>query len=191
VITLLVALFVPTEPKAIRGEVSAAQLYVLIFHPLVRLLDFTIGVLVARIVISGQWRPVRARWMWLLLAAGWVCSVLLPAPLGFVAPFVPGLIIALGTAATADLNGSENLFTRPWVMWLGDRSFAFYLIHGNVLIYGERALGQGPYPLPYAILFILGVLTTSIVLSHVLHTRVENPMMKRWARPKRKPVTVA
>jgi peptidoglycan/LPS O-acetylase OafA/YrhL len=76
-------------------------------------------------------------------------------------------------------------------MWLGDRSFAFYLVHGNVLIYSEKAIGQGPYPTPFAALYVLGVLVTSIVLAHLLHTRVENPMMKRWARPRRKPAAVA
>ena len=114
-------------------------------------------ILVARLVITGQWRPVRARWMWLTLAVGWVISMNLPNPLGFVAPWVPGLILALGTAATADINGSTNIMTRRWAMWLGDRSFAFYLIHGNVLIFSEKAIGQGPYPLAGAILFTLGI----------------------------------
>jgi peptidoglycan/LPS O-acetylase OafA/YrhL len=191
VFTVLVGIFAPAEPRALGQEISAVQLYILIFHPLVRMLDFAIGVLLARILITGQWRPVRARWTWLMLGIGWALSMTLPMPLGFVAPFVPGLILFLGSAATADLNGSKNLFTRRWVVWLGDRSFAFYLIHGNVLIYSERAIGQGPYPAPYAVLFVLGVLVVSIALSHVLHTRVEMPMMKRFARPKRRPATAS
>jgi peptidoglycan/LPS O-acetylase OafA/YrhL len=185
--TVLVGLTVPSEPKALGQDISAYQFYILIFQPLVRLPDFVIGVLVARLVITGQWRPVRARWMWLLLGIGWAFSLVLPAPLGFVAPWVPGLVIALGSAATADMNGSSNIFTTRWAMWLGDRSFAFYLVHGNVLIYAEKTFGQGPYPTPYAVLFVLGVLATSTLLAHLLHTRVENPMMKHWARPRRKP----
>jgi peptidoglycan/LPS O-acetylase OafA/YrhL len=185
--TALVGLTVPSEPKALGQDVSAYQFYILIFFPLVRLPDFLIGVLIARLVITGQWRPVRARWTWLLFAIGWVISMNLPNPLGFVAPFVPALILGLGGAATADINESKNLFTRRWAMWLGDRSFAFYLIHGNVLIFSEKAIGQGPYPAPYAALFVLGVLAVTLVLSHFLHTRVENPMMKHWARPRRKP----
>jgi peptidoglycan/LPS O-acetylase OafA/YrhL len=185
--TALVGLVVPSEPKALGQDVSAFQFYILIFHPLVRLLDFSIGVFVARIVITGQWRPVRARWIWLLLAVGWVISLNLPNPLGWVAPFVPGLVLMLGSCATADINGRKNLFTQRWAMWLGDRSFAFYLIHGNVLIYSEKAIGQGPYPTPYAVLYVAGVAAVSIVLAHFLHTRVENPMMKRFARSRRKP----
>jgi peptidoglycan/LPS O-acetylase OafA/YrhL len=189
--TALVGLTVPSEPKALGQDVSAYQFYILIFFPLVRLPDFVIGVLIARLVITGQWRPVRARWTWLLFGIGWVISMNLPNPLGFVAPFLPALILGLGGAATADINESKNLFTRRWAMWLGDRSFAFYLIHGNVLIFSEKAIGSGPYPTPYAALFVLGVLTVSLVLAHVLHTRVENPMMKRWARPRRKPAASA
>jgi peptidoglycan/LPS O-acetylase OafA/YrhL len=189
--TALVGLTVPSEPKALGQDVSAYQFYILIFHPLVRLLDFTIGVLVARIVITGQWRPIRTRWTWILLGIGWAISLNLPNPLGFVAPFVPGLILMLGGAATADINGSTNLFTRRPLVWLGDISFAFYLIHGNVLIYSERAIGQGPYPTPLAVLYIAGVLATSILLAHLLRTRVEDPMMKHWSRPRRRPATSA
>jgi peptidoglycan/LPS O-acetylase OafA/YrhL len=190
-ITALVGIFVPREPLALGLDVSAAQLYILIFHPLVRLLDFTVGVLLARIVITGQWRHTRARWTWLLFGIAWAFSILLPAPLGFVAPFVPAIVLFLGNCSTGDINGATNLFTHRWSMWLGDRSFAFYLVHGNVLIYSEKAIGQGPYPTPFAALYVLGVLVTSIVLAHLLHTRVENPMMKRWARPRRKPAAVA
>jgi len=191
VLTAIVGLTVPSEPKAIEGTVSVYQIYVLIFFPLPRLADFVLGVLVARLVITGRWRPVRARWVWLLLGAGWAFSMLLPPPLGFVAPFLPVMVTLLGNLASADLDGSANFFTRPSMMWLGDRSFAFYLVHGNVLIYGERAFGQGPYPWPYAVLFVAGVLGVSIVLAHLLHTRVENPAMKRWARARPRPVPAA
>jgi peptidoglycan/LPS O-acetylase OafA/YrhL len=187
--TVLVGLVVPSEPKALGQDLSAYQFYVLILHPLARLLDFTIGLLVARVVMAGQWRPVRARWTLLLFVIGWVVYLNLPNPLGFVAPFLPALVLVLGGAADADLNGRTSLFTRRWAMWLGDRSFAFYLVHGNVLIYSERAIGQGPYPLPYAVLFVLAVAVVSIVLAHLLHTRVENPMMKRFARSRRTPQT--
>jgi peptidoglycan/LPS O-acetylase OafA/YrhL len=190
-VTALVGVTVPSEPKALGQDLSAYQFYILIFFPPVRLLDFAIGVLIARLVITGQWRPVRARWTWVLFGIGWVVSMNLPNPLGFVAPFVPALVLALGGAATADINESKNLFTRRWAMWLGDRSFAFYLVHGNVLIFSERAIGPGPYPVPGAVLFTVGVLVVSLVLAHVLHTRVENPMMKHWARPRRRPAASA
>jgi peptidoglycan/LPS O-acetylase OafA/YrhL len=189
--TVLVGLLVPAEPRiSTTGDlsISAAQFYILIFHPLVRLLDFALGILIARLVISGQWRPVRARWMWLLLVAGWLLSLVLPPPLGFMAPFVPGLILVLGRAATADINGVQSIFTKPWAIWLGNRSFAFYLVHGNVLIYGERLFGEGPYPWVKAVPFVTGVLVVSLLLAHLLHIRVENPMMARYARPRRKPV---
>jgi peptidoglycan/LPS O-acetylase OafA/YrhL len=191
VVTAIVGVTVPSEPKALGQDVSAYQFYVLIFFPLTRLLDFAIGVLVARLVITGQWKPVRARWTWLLFLVGWVISMNLPNPLGFVAPFVPALILGLGGAATADINESKNLFTRRWAMWLGDRSFAFYLVHGNVLIFSEKAFGSGPDPTPWAALFVLGVLVVSLTCAHLLHTRVENPMMKNFARARRRPAAGA
>jgi peptidoglycan/LPS O-acetylase OafA/YrhL len=187
VFTAVVGLTVPSEPKALGQDISAYQFYILIFHPVVRLPEFVIGVLLARLIITGQWRPIRARWTWIVLAIGWVISLNLPNPLGFVAPFLPGLILGVGGAATADINGSRNIFTRRWAMWLGDRSFAFYLVHGNVLIYSKKLLGPGPHPTPYAVLWVIGVFGVSLLVAHLLHTRVENPMMKRWSRPRRKP----
>ena len=181
----------PSEPKALGQDVSAYQFYVLIFFPLGRLLDFTIGVLVARLVITGQWPRISNRWTVALLGIGWVISLNLPNPLGFVAPFVPGLILMLGNAAAADINGSTNVFTRRTLVWLGDISFAFYLIHGLVLIYTEKAIGQGPYPTPYATLYVAAVLAASILLAHLMRTRVEDPMMKHWSRPRRRPAASA
>jgi peptidoglycan/LPS O-acetylase OafA/YrhL len=187
VFTAVVGLTVPREPKAFGQDLSAYQYYILIFHPLVRLPEFVIGMLIARLVLTGQWRPVRVRWILLVLGIGWAIALNLPAPLGFVAPFVPGLILSVGAAATADINGSRSVFTRPWAMWLGQRSFALYLVHGNVLIYSRKVFGEHPYPTPYAILWTAGCFVVSVVLAHLLHTQVENPMMKRFARPRPKP----
>ena len=187
VFTAIVGLTVPSEPTAFGQDVSAYQFYVLIFHPLVRLPEFVIGMLIARLVITGAWRPIRARWTWLALGIGWLVALALPYPLGFVAPFLPGLILGVGGGATADVNGSKSIFTRRWAMWMGERSFALYLVHGNVLIYSERAIGQGPYPTPLAALYVTGVLLTSILLAHLMRSRIEDPAMKRWSRPRRKP----
>jgi peptidoglycan/LPS O-acetylase OafA/YrhL len=187
VMTAVVGLTVPSEPKAFGQPLSAYQFYVLIFHPLARLPEFVIGILIARLVITGQWRPVRVRWILLTFGIGYLISLTLPAPLGFVAPFVPALILAVGAAATADINGSRSVFTRRSAMWLGERSFALYVVHGNVLIYSRKVFGEGPYPTPYAVLWTAGCFAVSIVLAHFLFTRVENPMMRRFARPRRRP----
>jgi peptidoglycan/LPS O-acetylase OafA/YrhL len=191
-VTLLVGLFVPEEPKAYDWGVPAAQFYLLIFFPLTRLLDFVLGMLLAFIVMRGLWRPVRQRWMWAWLAFGFVMSIVLPSPLGFVAPFIPGLVLMIGGAAMADISGRQSkILTNKWLVWMGDISFAFYLIHNLMLQYTERAIGEGPYPLQYALLFILGNWAVSIVLAYLVHTRVEMPAMRRWARPKRRPAPAA
>lgn len=87
------------------------------------------------------------------------------------------------------LAGPETFWSRlcsrrHW-LWLGDRSYPFYLLHVPVLVVvslalGDRlVLGGGDEPIRLLSSAIAGLVTlgVTLVLSHVLHERIEKPLL--------------
>jgi peptidoglycan/LPS O-acetylase OafA/YrhL len=73
------------------------------------------------------------------------------------------------------------------MVWLGEISFAFYMVHVLVLTYGHRLLGSPaglatPVALAVLALLLVGVL----VVATLLYTLVERPVMRHFANPRRR-----
>jgi peptidoglycan/LPS O-acetylase OafA/YrhL len=182
-----IALLLPYQPTLFGLPLPFWRFWFTIFLPPVRLLDFVLGILLARIVISGRWRPVRLRWVTGALAAGWLVSLALPVPFDFMLPFAGPLVLLLGTGASADITGRGSVFGRRWFVWLGEISFAFYLVHWPVLHFLHLALGGGAWSAPAAVAFVIAALALTLLLSALLYTFVERPVMRRFGRSRRAP----
>ncbi len=189
--TALVAAVVPTEPRAETGlPVPAAQLYALVFLPPVRLVEFVLGMVVARIVIEGRWPSISRSWLLGAVAAGYALSLLLPAPLGYLVPFLPAIVLIIGSAAVADAAGRRGRFrSAPALIWLGEVSFAFYLIHWLVLRNMRRLVSDDAWTTPLVLVYFAAALVLSLVLARMLYLAVEVPMVRRWASPRPAPQT--
>jgi mycarose O-acyltransferase len=164
------------------------QLWFIYQLPPVRLLDFIIGILLARIVLSGRMLPISYRGAQAIaLVALVVVPLWVPADFAVVAlPTVPiGLFIAAG--AVADDAGQRTLLGRRVAVWLGEVSFAFYLWHKLVIDYGHYWLGLDRMWTPAATV-VIGVVAfgISLFLSWLLFTLVETPLVRLAAgrRPK-------
>ena len=182
--TVLVAVAVPTEPRTETGlSIPAAQFYAIVFVPPVRLVEFVLGMVIARMVIEGRWPQVPRGVVAAALIGGYALSLVLPAPLGYLAPFLPAIALLLGTAASADVAGRGRRRVAPILLWLGNVSFAFYLVHWLVLRYARRLFDDDVWTAPLAALYFAAALALSLGIAHVLHHRVELPGVRRWARP--------
>ncbi|MFD0395954.1 acyltransferase family protein [Streptomyces nogalater] len=74
------------------------------------------------------------------------------------------------------------------LVWLGDLSFAFYLVHLSVMLGARKLIGQDKsWGVPGALLFIVTTYAITLVCAWILHTCVEKPVMRRWSSPRRKP----
>jgi peptidoglycan/LPS O-acetylase OafA/YrhL len=185
-VTLLAAATLSPAGTMFGLPISLQQFYVLIFFPPVRMFDFLLGMIVAQLVITGRWVPVRGRWIALAGVAGLALNAVTPAPIGFVVFFVPVNLLMLGTAATMDIRKRPSFLTWRSVVWLGDVSFALYLVHYLVIHYGRLALGGGPWSTPQAALFLVANVMVSIGLAELMRRHVELPMMAKFARPRRR-----
>jgi peptidoglycan/LPS O-acetylase OafA/YrhL len=174
------------------GPASFTQVWFVYMFPVVRLLEFTLGILLARIVLSGKWFKLPVSIAALLAVAGYVTSLNVPFLYGYVAATVVPLALLIPAVASIDLNGKRSILNSRPMVWLGEISFAFFLLHHLVLIFGYRALGPTPNqfgqvtgpPLSVAegITFFIAAFAVTIVLAWALFTFVERPIMRRFAR---------
>ncbi|MEV0135180.1 acyltransferase [Dactylosporangium sp. NPDC050688] len=170
------------------------HMWFMTFFPPVRMLEFVLGMFTALIVIHGRWVK---RWpLPVALAVAAVGAIAAggatPPVLGFVAVSALPLVFLVGAAANADINrGGSSLGGRVMV-FLGEISFALYLVHWLVVVYGwigrhSPTWGADPAQAPttWATVLTYAGLTivTSLVLAWLLYTFVERPIMRRWSRP--------
>jgi peptidoglycan/LPS O-acetylase OafA/YrhL len=152
--------------------------------PPVRSLEFWFGVVLGELVVRRVWYGPG---LWLATAIGvalyagnhWIAAPWWRADL----TFAFGLLIAGG--AKADLRGAWSPWRWRWMVWLGEVSFAFYLVHVVFMTNVLRALHRngvgwsGSRALPVIVVF----LSASIFLAWLLYQFVEKPMM-RLLRPR-------
>lgn len=155
--------------------------------PPVRSLEFWLGVVVGELVVRRRWRGPGLwvgtavvfavyggtrgiPWFPVSIPSDWWSADL---PLAFVV-FIAG-------AAQADITGAWS----PWrwrpLVWLGEVSFAFYMVHvsfmKNVLRYLHRDNGHG-WSAGRGLLMVAAFLGVSIFLAWLLYRFVETPMMR-------------
>ena len=174
-----VALVLPPEPTLFGLPAPFWRVWFTVFLPPVRLLDFALGIVIARIVLAGRWPQIRPAVAVFAGILGWGVSLALPVPFGLIAPFVVPLILLLGSCC--DLRTALG---GPTMVRLGELSFAFYLVHWLVLHYAHVALGGGRWSAPVALGFLLSAFAVSLGLSWLLHHLVERPAMGRLSRPR-------
>lgn len=181
-----------SPPNPFSTETSWAQMWFLYFFPVTRCLEFVLGMLLARIVQTGRWIGLGVAPAALLLVGAYTASLYLPLAYRYVAMYVLPVALLIGAAAVSDAKGRRGFLQTRVMQFLGNISFAFFVVH-LVVVQGLRAAVEGKFAgygfLPteswstgVGILFLLGVLIISGLLATVLHLYVEQPAMRRWAR---------
>jgi peptidoglycan/LPS O-acetylase OafA/YrhL len=133
------------------------------------------------------------------LRRGWVPRIpLAPALVGYGALMItamhverpwllmlPGAVAVLCAAAGADLRGEQSWLTRRFMVYLGQISFCFYLIH-QAMLHGVWEAGLTGAAAPIALLLAFGA-------ARALHHGVELPMQRLilGRRPARTSVVMA
>ncbi|MEH1102311.1 acyltransferase family protein [Micromonospora sp. CPCC 205561] len=183
-------------PSPFAPDTSWPQMWFTHFFPLARGLEFLAGMVMARIVLSGRWINMGVAPAVLLAGLVYVVSLQLPTIYGFASLYPLPLSLLIAAAATADVRGHRSwLSSRPMV-WLGDLSYAFFLLHLFVMFNLHAATGgewaaigtyqRQSWSTPVALLFLLGELLVCILLARLMYRLVEAPAMRRWASPRRR-----
>ncbi|MFB7673696.1 acyltransferase family protein [Kitasatospora purpeofusca] len=184
----LAYLVLPDTPGVPGGyDSSVVQYWFSYVLPPVRLLDFALGILVALAVRSGRWRDIGMVWSGLLLVAGYVATRWVPYLYAQRVTTVVPIALLVASAAIADRDGRFTPFRNRAMTWLGEISFAFYLLHFIVLTEMRDLLGTKLYSTPAGIGLLLLAIGVTVLLSWILYRLVEAPITKRFSSPRRRP----
>jgi len=170
-------------------DLTVTQNWFLEWFPPTRCLDFILGILMARIVQTKRWIGLGILPSLGIVAVGvFLQQLVFPSGYSLEATVALPLVLLITAVAVADASGRRSPFRAKWLVWLGVVSYAFYLVHFLVLYYGHIFLGAAEsWSLPAALGILAGALVVVITVAWLLTRLVEEPMMRRWARPRRRP----
>jgi peptidoglycan/LPS O-acetylase OafA/YrhL len=172
----------PVEPKYTYAHAAFPQFWFVQQFPLTRMLDFVLGIVIARLVMQDRWIRLSLPAAALLTLAFYVVvSEVVPLLYSVVAAMVVPLALLVAAGARADVEGHRSPLRGRVTGWLGDTSFAFYLIHILVL-YGASNMSPGGFGVAAALAVMVGAYLVTLGLASLLHTGVERPMMRRFSR---------
>jgi peptidoglycan/LPS O-acetylase OafA/YrhL len=183
-----ISLLLPSSPAAPPPihHMTQAQFWFVYIFPVTRMLEFVLGIVLARVVREGRWIGLG---MWpatALVVVAYFAAGFTPAPIGLVAVSVVPLALLVPAVATADITGGRSPWRSRVMIWLGETSFGFYLIHQVVIDSGHATIAGGKsHPLLPALGLTLLFLVIALVEARLLYVLVERWCMRRFAMSRR------
>ncbi|HYH58189.1 MAG TPA: acyltransferase [Thermoleophilaceae bacterium] len=146
--------------------------WLLVQAPFVRVLAFILGALVAVTVLEGRWprlpwQPIAALGVGVYVLDGFHSGV---AASIITQPLVPSLLL-IGALASIDARGGSTVFGSRGMVWLGEVSYSFYLVHIPVIALLAHHLERP--------VVILTALPVALAVAALLHYSVERPFERR------------
>ncbi|GAA4785317.1 acyltransferase [Streptomyces ziwulingensis] len=176
-------------PRVPQLPLSLPQMWFSYAFPPPRLFEFVFGMVLARLVMSGRVPRLHPLVVVALGVAGYAAALVLPAPFNFNLAAVVPIAAVICSLAAADLAGRRTLFAGRPAVWLGEISFAFYLVQGITLFYVRDRFLTGRHDLPTAVLLEAAVLLLTLAAAYVLHRAVEQPVTRRFGGRRPPPAT--
>ncbi|MFF5257215.1 acyltransferase family protein [Streptomyces leeuwenhoekii] len=167
--------------------------FVYVFPP-VRLLEFVLGIVTARLVLTGTWPRVGRLVVTAFLLVFFFLLPGLPAQYAMGSAMAPALAAIIARTALADIEGRARRLPRPALIALGEASYALYITHFPLMLAVRHLIGPDPDLAPgtgFAIVF--GLIGLAVALSLVVYRYFESPLMRRWSggRPPSRPQPAA
>jgi peptidoglycan/LPS O-acetylase OafA/YrhL len=172
-------------PLAVQPLPERYQYWAIWLFPVARLPEFVAGMLLARIVREGRWPAFGVLPATVFAAAAYIASGWLPGDLRIVAGTAIPLALLIAAVGAADAAGQPTPWRSRWAVWLGEISYAFYLLHLLVLRLFAKVAGTS-HPVLVEIGFVLAALGVAVLGSWLLYVFVERPGM-RLLGPRRRP----
>jgi peptidoglycan/LPS O-acetylase OafA/YrhL len=188
----------PSEPFLPWANANPTEFWFVYLLPPVRMLEFVFGMILARVVLTGRKVPLGLGGAAALTILAYFLAPLFPGTYPIVAVMVLPLGLLIAAGAVSDAQGHRTLLSSRTMVWLGEVSFAFYLWHRLVLVYGHQWFagvdkptsfpveGEG-YSTPVGIAVLVLLFGVTLLLAWATFSLVERPIMRRFARPRRRP----
>lgn len=155
-------------------------------NPLVRSGEFVLGVMLAKLALHGRMPTIPMRAALAAVAVAWAGTYnrFLPQSVSDVLFALPFALVVIA-AANADSRDAPGILRHRSLIYAGQVSFAFYLVHELVLINGNLIWGMGPVTLPLRALLLTAVTGACFMFAMALHEWVEKPAqqaIRGWRR---------
>ncbi|GAA4683005.1 acyltransferase family protein [Phytohabitans rumicis] len=165
--------------------------FVYIF-PVTRMAEFTLGIVLARLVIVGAWRGPGLRLATGLFLANYLAVGWAPAQTRDTAATIVGTALLIPAAARADLSGARSVWRHPVAVHLGEVSYAFFLVHLLVIVTAVELFEmRGPWAFWPAVGIAAGLLAAAYALAYAVHRFVEVPGMRLLSPSRRSPAAAS
>ncbi|MEH0834591.1 acyltransferase [Pectobacterium cacticida] len=146
--------------------------------PLTRIIEPIIGMLLSRIIIEGKWFPMSANTGIVLSIIIYFINLFVPLQFSFNLITLIPLILLIGSLAESDIRKQHSFLHSKTMIWLGNISFGFYMIHYFVLSLIRVWTDGEKYSFLDASIIILSGLLVSIFLGWLLYRFIELPCSK-------------
>lgn len=198
---VITRMFLPdTPPSMLSTELSWPQQWFVYFFPPSRLFEFVVGMIMARIVLSGRWIGIRPILATVLLLAVYAATMGIDLINGWHGLLLAPMALLIAAVAASDVAGREGVLARPTMVWLGQISYAFFLVHVHVLFLIHAAFGgqfgvraaykPEQFSVAGGIALLVGVYVASVFVAWLLYVLVERPIMRHWSGQRRTPADV-
>jgi mycarose O-acyltransferase len=159
--------------------------------PPTQMLLFILGIFMAKLVRTEQRLPLKFGGAVALAVGAYFVTPLFPMLYQISAVMVIPLGLVIAAGAAADVEQQPTFLGSRMMVWLGNISFAFYLWHYLVLMYGHQLLGgwlgtSETWSTATNLAVVLLMFAVTVVLSWATFTFFERPIMNRFANPRPK-----
>lgn len=151
--------------------------------PLARLPEFVSGMLLARTVADGHW-PMKRIWpVTTLTVIAYLTSRWIPDDVRIVAFAVVPMALLVAAVGAADAEGRPSLWRSKTAVWLGEISYAFYLVHQLIMRAVVKVFGI-PDQVLLGMVIAVGTLALTVLVAWLLFRYVETPGMRLLKEPR-------
>jgi 3-O-acyltransferase len=185
VVPAVITYAIDAPPWSLWPPLSFVQTWLVYFFPLVRFPEFLLGVLLARIVQTGRWPRLRARWVALFAVFVWLTTLVLPTAYSRSGILAVPICLFIPIIAVRDTEGRGGWLSRRSVVLLGDASYATYLIHWPLLGLMRHLVGaHRTFDGMTGTLIIIAVFVVTQLAAVALYRYFERPLMHRFSSPR-------
>lgn len=152
------------------GSVNTRFWFMYVFPP-VRMVEFVVGMLLALEVRDRTWPQINALAAGAIALGGYVAAGFVPRPFMYTAVAVVPFAILIGAVAYRDLGTPIRFLHWKPLLWLGEVSYAFYLVHLTVLLFLREHFSTGVQQLV--------TLPLGLIVAAAIHVAIEKPLERR------------
>ncbi|PCE34151.1 acyltransferase family protein [Burkholderia ubonensis] len=174
-------IYIWVEPNHMMGafQISQRHFWASYILPPPRLFEFISGMFVARLLMNGRAPMLSKTASLALLFATYIGAMFVPFQFGLSVVYIIPVSLLIVSIARDDLEARKTVLNGETSVWLGEISYAFYMVHFLVLFFFLNLLSGKKFGLPEGSALIAVALILSVSCASFVYRYFEVPMMRK------------